>query len=218
MATVKPDRGADYYETLLTPYVQNLLDDDTRLEVENHAAENPAYAELLRFERSLADTVRSAPDDAVVPMPSFQTLRARISAENETRGAVWPPRLRRRVSARAFGPALAAAAVVAAAVALFLVSPGPERPSGSIFETLSTGDTTLVPSADRVYFRVVAGDGHAVPGLTEALGFVIEDGPDSIGSYVVSFDRAGAAGSLQSLRDDPRLLFVEKIKFETDDG
>ncbi len=110
---------------------------------------------------------------------------------------------------------VAVAASIAAALFLTTTLDGLRQPAineDTEFTTLSSDAT--VPVEGAAQYRLIF-----VPEVTEAervagtLAMKIIDGPGPAGAYVVTPSRALSAEALEALRNDPRILFIEPIRY-----
>lgn len=96
---------------LLADYLEGLLPEDERLEVERAVAEDPPTAALLAELQALPALLSSAPTE---PMPSHVAARIDAALAHEAARSVAPVRSLPRRRQRWLAPALVAAAAIAA--------------------------------------------------------------------------------------------------------
>lgn len=200
------------FEEQLTPYVQGALDSDSMRAVEQFAEESPEFREMLQFEKQIACSVRT--EKAVAATTSFDVLRERL---NNEQGSVLQRFLQPVIDGlRDYSMQAVLASVVAVSVIAYSMLQRPDAIVAAPFETLSSGEVVVVPTADRTYFQIAF---SARPGeeelrrISEEMNFRIEAGPTSIGSYVISVNRPDGSGTdeLTRLRGDSRFLMVEPL-------
>ena len=217
MNTFSSNTEMQKFEELLTPYIQGRLDDATRRKVEQFAERSGEFAELLRFEQSVAASVRSVADDAVVVAPSFGKLKQRIDAQSSTsRGfEVFMAGIHNLF--RGINPGLVAAAFALFAIALFALQRPAILPDNDRFGTLSNGVSDIVAEPGRAYFRVVPSDDgkeRHIENLATEFQFAVEAGPNQFGAYIVSIETSEdpTDAVLARWRSDERFMFVETAK------
>lgn len=216
MNIISKDLKVEQFEELLTPYVQGRLDEETQRKVVQFAESSAEFAEMLRFEQQIAASVNTASADSVAVMPSFQKLKRKIDSQEQPENGLRTFFASLGNLVGGYSPALVAASLVVFALALLTLQRPAVETLDNGFETL-TDPSLTVPSiemvAGREYLKVVPVEDTETNGirqLADEFGFIIENGPSGIGSYVVSIEsNSEDAGAIaKSWRRDTRFLFV----------
>ncbi|MEM1188922.1 MAG: hypothetical protein AAGI72_10375 [Pseudomonadota bacterium] len=225
--------GSESVETdlLVVDYVAGRLEEDELLRFEAQLRNDQALAARVATERALHESIV---DSVPVSQPSadaFARLKAQISESESLPEAEDEEPSRSNTSAetrdkragstvvqfprRKIWKPMAVAASVAAALFLTTTLDGFRQPANNEdreFTTLSSDLT--VPVEGAAQYRLVF-----VPDVTEAervagtLAMKIIDGPGPAGAYVVTPSRALSAEALEALRNDPRILFIEPLRY-----
>ena len=188
-------------QRLLPWYVTGRLDPAEHARVEAHLAGCEECQEEVRFERTLAETVKDLPLDAEV---GWRRLERRLKAE--------PPRgggLARSGAVRAGalwgGWAVAACALVAVGVT---VLPRLQQPAAA-YHVLGAAHS-VTPGNMVVIFRPETPE-RAIRAALTGVGARIVDGPTGADAYVLQVPAAQRAGALAKLRSGPNIVLAEPV-------
>ena len=188
-------------QRLLPWYVTGRLDPAEHARVEAHLAGCEECQEEVRFERTLAKTVKDLPMDAEV---GWRRLERRLKAE--------PPRgegLGRSGAVRAGalwgGWAVAACALLAVGA---MVLPRPQ-PSGAAYHALGAPHS-VTPGNMVVIFRPETPE-RAIRAALAGVGAHIVDGPTAADAYVLQVPAVHRAGALAQLRSGPNIVLAEPV-------
>ena len=180
-------------QRLLPWYVTGRLDPAEHARVEAHLAACADCQEELRFERTLADSVKTAPLDVDV---SWRRMQRRLKAEPSRRrigplGSPWA------------GWAVAACALVAVGVAAV------PRTTPAAYHVLGA-PRTVTPGNMVVIFRAETTELAIRQALQDA-GARIVDGPTGADAYVLTVPAAQRAGALARLRAKTSVVMAEPV-------
>ncbi len=217
-------------DLLVVDYVAGRLEGEELTRFEAQLRSDKALDARVETERalhaSIVDSVPLSRPDA----DAFARLRAQISesevtaeskdkeAPSSTSAATTDERDGSTVvqfPRRKIWKPVAVAASIAAALFLTTTLDGLRQPAineDTEFTTLSSDAT--VPVEGAAQYRLIF-----VPEVTEAervagtLAMKIIDGPGPAGAYVVTPSGALSAEALEALRNDPRILFIEPIRY-----
>lgn len=193
---------------LIPWYVNGTLSDEETALVERYRTEDPAFAAEIERETGVAAKVCMLEDLEEAKARSWETLRARIEAEEAARTPLsdkrsWWANL---LPSGRQGFALAGLAC-AAMIAVFVVTGQNSGTDGEEFRTL-TGDP--VEGGPVIKFRAAADlDRAALEQMLSARGLTLIDGPSETGVY-----RAGASAetdlesAADALMQAPEILFA----------
>lgn len=189
-------------QRLLPWYVTGRLDPAEHARVEAHLAGCEECREEVRFERTLAETVKDLPLDAEV---GWRRLERRLKAEPPRReplarsGAV-------RTGVLWGGWAVAACAVVAVGVT---VAPRLQQPSAAAYHALGAPHS-VTPGNMVVIFRPDTPE-RAIRAALTGVGARIVDGPTAADAYVLQVPAAKRAGALAQLRSGHNIVLAEPV-------
>ena len=188
-------------QRLLPWYVTGRLDPPEHARVEAHLAGCEECREEVRFERTLAETVKDLPLDAEV---GWRRLERRLKAEpprggNLTRSGVI------RTGALWGGWAVAACALLAVGVT---VLPRLQQPSAA-YHALGAPHS-VTPGNMVVIFRPDTPESAIRAALT-GVGARIVDGPTGADAYVLQIPAAERTGALAQLRSRPNIVLAEPV-------
>ena len=180
-------------QSLLPWYVTGRLDPAEHARVEAHLAACEDCQEELRFERTLAESVKTAPLDADI---SWRRMQRRLKAE--------PPRRRLGpLSSPWAGWAVAACALVAVGVVAL-----PRTPAAT-YHVLGAA-RAVTPGNVVVIFRAETTERDLRVALDDA-GARIVDGPTGADAYVLTVPAAQRAGALAKLRARANVVMAEPV-------
>lgn len=209
------------FDELLTPYVQGNLDESQRKYVEELAKADRKYNEKLLFEKKVANNIKCSAENFQEVIPSFDKLKSKL---NKPTQKWWDVLFRNNpIQTNRFNPSLALASFAAICLGVYILFSQPiDNVLQGDFETLSNDDTPLVFTKDKKYLRMVFNAQQSVDQvnqIAEEFGFVIESGPDSLNSYIVSHANTSSASSemLTNWRADSRIELVAPIDTDTSD-
>jgi hypothetical protein len=179
--------------------VTDRLDPAEHARVEAHLAACEECQEEVRFERTLAQSVKDLPLDAEV---GWRRLERRLKAE--------PPRRETRSDAVRTGVlwggwAVAACALVAVGL---MVLPRPQT-SGAAYHALGAPHS-VSPGNMVVIFRPDTPE-RAIRAAVTGVGAHIVDGPNGADAYVLQVPAAQRAGALAQLRSQPNIVLAESV-------
>ena len=172
---------------------------------------SPGADAFARFKAQISEQER-APAASLKEQETVQMSTNAVTADERTDSTV--VQFPRRKTWRPVAVAASVAAAIFLTTALDDVFQQPAYDGEEGFRTLSSDVTVPVEGAAR--YRLIF-----VPGLTEAervagsLAMKIIDGPGPAGAYVVTPSRALSVEALEALREDPRILFIEPIRYES---
>jgi len=180
-------------QRLLPWYVTGRLDPAEHARVEAHLAACEECREELRFERTLADAVKTAPLDVDV---SWRRMERRMKAE--------PPRRRLGPLASPWaGWAVAACAVVAVGVVAAQHAPAGQYHALGAPHAVTPGNMVVI-------FRPETSERDIRAALDDA-GARIVDGPTGADAFVLSAPAAKRAGALAKLKARPNVVMAEPV-------
>jgi hypothetical protein len=188
-------------QRLLPWYVTDRLDPAEHARVEAHLAACEECQEEVRFERTLAETVKDLPLDAEV---GWRRLERRLRAE--------PPRAAGLARSGALrtgvlwgGWAMAACALIAVGVT---VAPR-LSPSGAAYHALGAAHS-VTPGNMVVIFRPETPE-RAIRAALTSVGARIVDGPTAADAYVLQVPAAQRAQALERIRSGPNIVLAEPV-------
>lgn len=213
MSMYSKDFKVEEFEELLTPYVQGRLDEETQRKVVQLAESSTEFAEMLRFEQQVAASVQTPSTESVAVMPSFQKLKQRIDSQDQSKNGLRTFFASFRNAVSGLSPALVAASLVVVAIALLTLQRPAVETVDNDFVTLTdnSGGIEMVPG--REYLKVVPAEDtgtNSIHQLADEFGFFVEDGPSSIGAYLVSIESNSEDANTiaTNWRTDKRFLLV----------
>lgn len=186
-------------QRLLPWYVTGRLDPTEHARVEAHLAGCQECQEEVRFERTLAETVKDLPLDAEV---GWRRLERRLKAEPQRAPRRWPGA---RAATLWGGWAVAACALIAVGVT---VLPRPQ-PSNAAYHTLGAAHS-VTPGNMVVVFRPETPE-RAIRSALAAAGARIVDGPTAADAYVLQVPAAQRPQALAQLRGGPNIVLAEPV-------
>jgi hypothetical protein len=188
-------------QRLLPWYVTGRLDPAEHARVEAHLAACEECQEEVRFERTLAETVKDLPLDAEV---GWRRLERRLRAE--------PPRAEGlgrsgavRAGAQWGGWAVAACALIAVGL---MVAPRLQT-SGAAYHALGAAHS-VTPGNMVVIFRPETPE-RAIRAALTGVGAHIVDGPTGADAYVLQVPAAQRSSALARLRSAPNIVLAEPV-------
>jgi hypothetical protein len=187
-------------QRLLPWYVTGRLDPAENARVEAHLAACEECQEEVRFERTLAKTVKDLPLDAEV---GWRRLERRLNAEPARAGGV--TRSGVRAGAMWGGWAVAACALVAVGVT---VLPRPQT-SGAAYHALGAAHS-VTPGNMVVIFRPETPE-RAIRAALTGVGAHIVDGPTGADAYVLQVPAAQRSQALARLRSGSNIVLAEPV-------
>lgn len=189
-------------QRLLPWYVTGRLDPAEHARVEAHLQGCEECREEVRFERTLADTVKDLPLDAEV---GWRRLERRLKAEPPRRGG---GSAALRTGAQWGGWALAACALVAAGVTALTRAPQQQTAPGQ-YRALGAAQS-VTPGNLVVIFRPDTPESGIRAELT-AVNARIVDGPTAADAYVLQVPAVQRPGALAKLRARPNIVLAEPV-------
>lgn len=186
-------------QRLLPWYVTGRLDPAEHARVEAHLAGCQECQEEVRFERTLAETVKDLPLDAEV---GWRRLERRLKAEPQRARRGWPGA---RAATLWGGWAAAACALIAVGVT---VLPRPQ-PSNAAYHALGAPHS-VTPGNMVVVFRPETPE-RAIRSALTAAGARIVDGPTAADAYVLQVPAAQRPQALARLRAGPNIVLAEPV-------
>ena len=186
-------------QRLLPWYVTGRLEPAELARVEAHLAGCEECQEEVRFERTLAQSVKNLPLDAEV---GWRRLARRLKAEPARVHGRWPGA---RTTALWGGWAVAACALVAVGVT---VAPRTQGPAGQ-YHALGASHS-VTPGNMVVIFRPDTPERVIRTALT-AVGARIVDGPTAADAYVLQVPAAQRAQALAQLRARNTIVLAEPV-------
>jgi anti-sigma factor RsiW len=191
-------------QRLLPWYVTDRLDPAETARVEAHLAGCEECREEVRFERTLAKTVKDLPLDAEV---GWRRLERRLKAEPRHGPGIDRSRAV-RAGAQWGGWALAACALVAVGVT---VAPRlRQQPADNPQYHALGAPHSVSPGNMVVIFRPQTPERDIRAALT-GVGAHIVDGPTAADAYVLQVPAAQRAGALAQLRLRPNIVLAEPV-------
>ncbi|MGI9228113.1 MAG: hypothetical protein ACR2PU_04900 [Gammaproteobacteria bacterium] len=205
------------FDELLTPYVQGNLDEEQRKYVEERTQSDRGCNEKLKFEQQIVNSIKQSSEKFQEITPSFDALQERIN--NSSGKYNWWNIFSKNFGdiSSWFNPGLVLASCAAICLGVYMLfSQQAENNLLNDYETLSSGDSSVVYSSEKQYLRVIIAtqkNERQVQSLADEFSFTIESGPDSLNSYIVSFSKGHSLSeeTLASWRNDPRFDLVEPI-------
>jgi hypothetical protein len=188
-------------QRLLPWYVTGRLDPAEHARVEAHLAACEECQEEVRFERTLAETVKDLPLDAEV---GWRRLERRLRAEPE-QGASATRSSAVRAGAVWGGWAVAACALVAAGVTVL----PREQSSNAAYHALGAPHS-VSPGNMVVIFRPETPE-RAIRAALTGVGARIVDGPTGADAYVLQVPAAQRSQALARLRSGPNIVLAEPV-------
>jgi anti-sigma factor RsiW len=185
----------DHWElqSLLPWYVTGQLDPAEHARVEAHVAGCEECQEELRFERALADTVKTLPLDTDV---SWRRMERRLKAEK-------PRQKTNLLTSPWTGWAVAACALIAVGVTAM-----PHAPAAA-YHVLGA-PRAATPGNMVVIFRPETSERDIRLALDQA-GARIVDGPTAADAYVLTIPDAQRTAALVKLRARPMVVMAEPV-------
>ena len=191
-------------QRLLPWYVTGRLDPAEQARVEAHLAGCEECQEEVRFERTLAKTVKDLPLDAEV---GWRRLERRLKAEPQQATGIASSRIV-RAGAQWGGWAMAACALIAVGVT---VAPRLQRQPADNPQYHALGAPHSVsPGNMVVIFRPETPERDIRAALT-GIGARIVDGPTGADAYVLLVPAAKRAGALAQLRAGHNIVLAEPV-------
>jgi hypothetical protein len=190
-------------QRLLPWYVTGQLDPAEHARVEAHLAGCEECQEEVRFERTLAKTVKDLPLDAEV---GWRRLERRLKAEPQQ--DVGGDRFRAlRAGAQWGGWAVAACALLAVGVT---VLPRLQRPGGGAQYHALGAPQPVSPGNMVVIFRPETPEREIRAALAGVDGHIV-DGPSGADAYVLQVPAGQRAGALARLRAAHNIVLAEPV-------
>ncbi len=189
-------------QRLLPWYVTDRLDSADQARVEAHLAGCAECQEEVRFERTLAKSVKGLPLDEEV---GWRRMERRLKAE--------PPRRRGALAGAASsrlglwgGWAVAACALIALGV---MAMPHAPQPASAPYHVLGAPHS-VTPGNMVVIFRPETSE-RAIRAELNAVDARIVDGPTGADAYVLQVPAAQRSGALAQLRSRPNIVLAEPV-------
>ena len=185
-------------QRLLPWYVTDRLDPADHAKVEAHLAGCAECQEEVRFERTLAKSVKALPLDEEV---GWRRMERRLKAEPARRrsglvvaGAAWG------------GWAVAACALIAVGA---MALPRASQQASGQYHALGAPHS-VTPGNMVVIFRPETSE-RAIRAELNAVGARIVDGPTGADAYVLQVPAAQRSGALAQLRSRPNIVLAEPV-------
>jgi hypothetical protein len=188
-------------QRLLPWYVIGRLDPAEHARVEAHLAGCQECQDEVRFERTLAKTVKDLPLDAEV---GWRRMERRLKAEPPRRVPMAASRVA-RTGAQWGGWAVAACALIAVGAMVIPHQSGPAAAYHALGAAQSVTQGNLV-----VIFRPDTSEREIRADLNGA-GARIVDGPTAAGAYVLQVPTAKRSGVLAQLRSRNTIVLAEPV-------
>jgi anti-sigma factor RsiW len=199
-------------QRLLPWYVTGRLDKAEHDRVEAHLQTCEECQDEVRFERTLAQSVKDLPLDAEV---GWRRLERRLKAEPQQEpGRVAPGAGVIRTGVQWGGWAVAACALVAAGVTVMARAPQKLQPqqqqaASGQYHVLGAAHS-VAPGNMVVIFRPETPE-RAIRGELTAVNARIVDGPTAADAYVLTVPAAQRPDALAKLRSQPNIVLAEPV-------